>query len=63
MKKLTDWKHMDAKVDPGGTEPVLLIFYTDKETIGIPLTGKDVWHMIKLMIRSWWAHLKLKWFA
>ena len=58
-----DWTRMDAKVSPGRDEPISLIFPTKTESVWIPLRGQDVWNLMKLLIRSWFAHLKLKWFA
>lgn len=66
MKKL-NWRHMDAKVSPDRNNPVLLIFYQnypcnkDDVTIGVPLRGQDIWNLMKLLVRSWFAHLRLKW--
>ena len=60
MKKL-NWTRVDAKVSPDKDNPVLLIFCSEIENTGIPLRGEDVWNLMKLLVRSWFAHLRLKW--
>ena len=59
MTKL-EWTRMDAKVSPDRDNPVLLIFATPTDNVGIPLRGQDVWNIIKLSIRAWFGHLKLR---